>query len=181
MKKPNLLEKYDNEIIPELKKKFGYSNKLQVPKLNKISINMGLGEGSKDFKIIEKAMAELALITGQKPVITRAKAAISNFKIRKGDPVGCKVTLRGSRMYEFLDRFINVAVPRIKDFRGINPNGYDNSNNYTLGIKEHTIFPEVDSDKIEGVIGMNITFNISAATREEAHELLKMFNMPFRK
>ncbi len=181
MKKPNLLEKYDKEIIPELMKKFGYTNKMQVPKIKKIVINMGLGEGSKEFKIIEKAMAELTILSGQKPVITRAKAAISNFKIRKGDPVGCMVTLRSNRMYEFLDRFINVAVPRIKDFRGISPKGYDNSNNYNLGIKEHTIFPEMDSDRIEGVIGMNITFNLDANTKEEAHELLKMFNMPFRK
>ncbi len=181
MKKPNLLEKYNKEIVPELMKKFGYKNKMQVPKIKKIVINMGLGEGSKEFKIIEKALVELATISGQKPVITRAKAAISNFKIRKGDPVGCKVTLRGNRMYEFLDRFINVAIPRVRDFRGINPKGYDNSHNYTLGIKEHTIFPEMDSDKIEGVIGMNITFNLDADTREEAHELFKMFNMPFRK
>lgn len=181
MKKPNLLEKYDKEIVPELMKKFGYKNKMQVPKLKKIVINMGLGEGSKEFKIIEKAMTELAIISGQKPVITRAKAAISNFKIRKGDPVGCMVTLRGNRMYEFLDRFINVAIPRIKDFRGISPKGYDSSNNYNLGIKEHTIFPEMDSDKIEGIIGMNITFNLDANTKEEAHELLRLFNMPFRK
>jgi large subunit ribosomal protein L5 len=181
MKKPNLLEKYENEIIPELKKKFGYKNKMQVPKITKIAINMGLGEGSKDFKIIERAMEDLALIAGQKPVITRAKAAISNFKIREGDPVGCKVTLRGNRMYEFLDRFINIAIPRIKDFRGVSEKSYDSSNNYTLGIKEHAIFPEIDSDKGEGTVGMNITFDIKASSKEEAHELMKLFNMPFRK
>lgn len=181
MKKPNLVEKYQNEIIPEMTKIFVYKNKLQVPKINKIVINMGLGEGSKEFKIIENAMKDLAAITGQKPVVTRAKKAISNFKIRKGDPVGCKVTLRGNNMYEFLDRFINIAIPRIKDFRGISPKAFDTQNNFTIGIKEHTIFPEINVDKIERVTGMNITIDIKSNSRKESFELLRLFNMPFKK
>ncbi|MCK4518932.1 MAG: 50S ribosomal protein L5 [Candidatus Omnitrophica bacterium] len=181
MKKSRLLEKYSRDIIPEMMKKFGYKNRFQTPKIKKIVINSGLGEGSKEFKIIEKAMEELAQIAGQKPVITRAKKAISNFKIRAGDAVGCKVTLRGSRMYDFLDRFINVAIPRIKDFRGINPKSFDSSHNFTVGIKEQSMFPEIDYDRIDRTIGMNITFDISSQSREESHELLKLFGMPYKK
>ena len=181
MKKSRLLEKYNKDIIPAMMKKFGYKNRHQVPAIKKIVINSGLGEGSKEFKIIEKAMEELAQITGQKPVITRAKKAISNFKIRAGDAVGCKVTLRASRMYDFLDRFVNIAIPRIKDFRGINPKSYDSSHNFTIGIKEQSMFPEIDYDRIDRAIGMNITFDISSRSREESHELLKLFGMPYKK
>lgn len=181
MKKPNLLEKYNNEIIPEMMKKFGLKNKFQVPKIEKIIVNTGLGEGSKDFKIIEKAMEELAQITGQKVVVTRAKKAISNFKIRKGDPVGCRVTLRGNRMYEFLDRLVNVAMPRIRDFRGINNNSFDSEFNFTIGMKEQTVFPEIDYDKIDRIIGMNITFVMRSKSKDESYQLLKLFDMPFKK
>lgn len=181
MKKPHLLEKYNNEIIPEMMKQFDFKNKFQVPGIEKIVINMGLGEGSKDFKIIEKKMEELAQITGQKAVVTRAKKAISNFKIKKGDPVGCRVTLRGNRMYEFLDRLINVTMPRIRDFRGINNNSFDSEFNFTIGIKEQTVFPEIEYDKIDKIVGMNITFVMRSKSKDESYQLLKLFNMPFKK
>ncbi len=181
MKKPELQRYYNEEIIPKIMEKFGFKNKFQVPKLKKIVINMGIGEGAQDFKLIENGMKELAQITGQKPIVTRAKKSISNFKIRKGNPIGCMVTLRGARMYEFLDRFINVALPRIKDFRGINPNSFDKEANFTIGLQEQTVFPEIDYDKINRAIGMNITIVIDSKDKEQSYELLKMFNMPFKK
>lgn len=180
MKKPYLIQKYNNEIIPEMMKKFGCKNKFQVPRMKAIVINMGLGGGSKEFKIIEKAISELSQIVGQTPVVTRAQKAISNFKIRKGDPVGCRVTLRGNRMYEFLNRLIDTAIPRIKDFRGINGKSFDNSYNFTMGVREHTIFPEIEYDKVDKVLGMNITFVMASKSRDESYELLKLFGIPFK-
>lgn len=174
-------EKYQKEIIPELSKKFSYKNILQVPRLQKIVINMGIGLGSQDIKILEQAMAELSLLAGQKGIITRAKKSIANFKIRKGDPVGCKVTLRGKRMYEFLDRLINVDLPRIRDFRGVPGNSFDQKGNYSLGIKEQAIFPEIDVDKINRVQGMDVVINIKSHSKQESYDLLRLFGMPFAK
>ncbi|MFH1782321.1 MAG: 50S ribosomal protein L5 [Candidatus Omnitrophota bacterium] len=176
---PRLLEKYRKDIVPELSKKFNYKNSLQAPCLKKIILNMGVGQATQDIKILENAMADLGTITGQKPAMTRAKKAIANFKIRKGVPVGCKVTLRGARMYEFLDRLINVALPRIRDFRGISSKSFDQKGNYSLGLKEQTIFPEIDIDKVKRPQGMDIIMNIKAHSKEESYELLKMFGMPF--
>lgn len=176
---PRLLEKYRKQTIPELVKKFGYKNVLQAPSIKKVVINMGIGAASQDVKILEQAMAELALIVGQKPVITRAKKAIANFKIRQGSPVGCKVTLRGKKMYEFLDRLLNVALPRIRDFRGVPSDSFDDAGNYSLGIKEHTIFPEIDVEKVSKIQGMDIIINIRTNSKEESFELLKILGMPF--
>lgn len=176
---PRLFKKYKEEIIPELSKKFGYKNALQAPRIEKIVLNMGVGAGSQDIKIIEQAMADLALIAGQKPVITRAKKSIANFKIRKGLPIGCKVTLRALRMYEFLDRLVNVALPRIRDFRGVPSKSFDHAGNYSLGIKEQAIFPEIDIDKLARIQGMDVIINIRSKSREESYELLKLFGMPF--
>lgn len=181
MKKSKLQQYYNDEIIPKLMEKLKLKNKFQVPKLKKIIVNMGIGEGAQDFKLIEEGMKYLAQITGQKPAIRRAKKSISNFNIRKGDPVGCMVTLRGVRMYEFLDRFINVALPRIKDFRGVNPNSFDDGNNFTIGLKEQTVFPEIEFDEINNIIGMNVTIVIDSKDKRQSHELLKMFNVPFKK
>ena len=175
-----LLEKYKNEVVPQMMEKFNFKNRLQVPRLTKIIINMGVGQGAHDIKIIEEAMQELAQISGQKPVITRARKAISNFKIRRGVPVGTKVTLRKVKMYEFLDRFINVALPRIRDFRGISPDSFDNRGNYSIGLSEQTIFPEIDVDKVQRVQGMDVTICTTASKKEQALELLKLFGMPFR-
>ena len=160
-------------------KKFGYKNIMQVPKLDKIVVNMGIGEARENEKILEAAARDMATITGQKPVITKAKKSIANFKIREGMPIGCKVTLRGDRMYEFLDRLVNLALPRVRDFRGVNPNSFDGRGNYALGIKEQLIFPEIEYDKIDKVRGMDIIFTTTAKTDEEARELLRLFNMPF--
>ena len=160
-------------------KKFGYKNIMQVPKLDKIVVNMGIGEARENEKILEAATRDMATITGQKPVITKAKKSIANFKIREGMPIGCKVTLRGDRMYEFLDRLVNLALPRVRDFRGVNPNSFDGRGNYALGIKEQLIFPEIEYDKIDKVRGMDIIFTTTANTDEEARELLRLFNMPF--
>jgi large subunit ribosomal protein L5 len=176
---PRLLEKYRKTIVPEMAKKFSYKNSLQAPRLTKIVINMGIGAGAQDIKIVEQAMSELANISGQKPAITRAKKAIANFKIRKGLPIGCKVTLRGSRMYEFLDRLLNIALPRIRDFRGTSPDSFDEAGNYSLGIKEQSIFPEIDVDKVQRIQGMDIILNIRSSSKEESFELLKLFGMPF--
>lgn len=176
-----LLEKYRKEIAPQMIKQFGYKNNMQVPRIKKVVLNIGLGIGAQDIKILESAAQELAMITGQRAVITRAKKAISNFKIRRGSPVGCKVTLRGARMYEFLDRLLNVAVPRIKDFRGLSANSFDNSMNYSFGITEQVIFPEVDYDKVVKVHGMDITINTNAHSNEEAAQLLKLMGVPFKK
>jgi large subunit ribosomal protein L5 len=175
-----LLEKYNNEIIPQMMAKFNYANRLQVPRIKKVVVNMGIGGAAQEIKELEVAMDELTLITGQRPSITRASKAISNFKIRKGSAVGCRVTLRRKRMYEFLDRLINVAIPRVKDFRGVPSSSFDNHNNYSLGITEHTIFPEIEYDKVQKMRGMDITIVMNARNRQEASELLKQFGMPFR-
>ena len=178
---PRLKEIYKNKVVPELMKEFGYKNIMQVPKLEKIVINMGLGEAVRDIKVIDSAMRDLTAIAGQKPVVTRAKKSIASFKLRAGMPIGCKVTLRGARMYEFLDRFINFAMPRIRDFKGVSDKGFDGKGNYTLGIKEQIIFPEVDYDKVDKIRGMNITINTTADTDEEGKALLRLLGMPFKK
>ena len=176
-----LKEKYQKEVISALKEKFGYKNVNQVPKLVKIVINMGLGKAIQDPKIIEEAVDELSKITGQKPVVTKSRKAISNFKLRQGINIGCMVTLRGDRMYEFYDRFVNIALPRVRDFRGVLPKSFDDKGNYSLGIKDHTIFPEINADKVRVTKGMDITIVTTAKTNEEAMELLKLLGMPFRK
>jgi large subunit ribosomal protein L5 len=175
-----LKQKYEQEVVPVMMKKFNYQNKMAVPKIEKIIINMGLGKARDDAKIVEEATEVIATITGQKPIITKSKKSISNFSIRKGMPVGCKVTLRKGRMYEFLDRFINVALARIRDFQGTSPNSFDGRGNYTLGIKEQLIFPEIEFDKVKTNLGMNITIVTNAKTDEEAKELLALIGMPFR-
>lgn len=172
---------YQQEIVPKLKEKFGYRNIMQVPQLEKVVINMGLGEAVQNPKLLDAAMKDLATITGQRPSVRRAKRSISNFRVRAGMPIGCSVTLRGDRMYEFLDRLLSFALPRIRDFRGINPNSFDGRGNYTLGVKEQVIFPEISYDKVEKIMGMDITVVTSAKTDEEAFELLKGFGAPFRK
>ncbi len=176
-----LKDQYMNEIMDAMIKKFGYKNRMQVPKLDKIVVNMGIGEAKENAKILEAAMSDMELITGQKPIKTISKKSIANFKIREGMPIGCKVTLRGEKMYEFLDRLVNLALPRVRDFRGVNPNSFDGRGNYALGIKEQLIFPEVEFDKIDKVRGMDIIFVTTAKTDEEARELLAQFNMPFQK
>lgn len=176
---PRLFKKYKEEIVPELMGKHGYKNFMQAPCIKKIVLNMGIGAGSQDIKIIEQAVAELALIAGQKPVITKAKKSIANFKIRKGVPVGCKVTLRGAKMYEFLDRFINIALPRIRDFRGVPSGSFDEKGNYSLGIKEQMIFPEIDFDKVTKIQGMDVVMTIKSRSKEESYDLLKLLGMPF--
>ena len=176
-----LKETYQNEIVDAMIKKFGYKNIMEVPKLDKIVINMGVGEAKENAKILESAMKDLEIIAGQKPITTKAKNSIANFKIREGMPIGCKVTLRGEKMYEFVDRLINLALPRVRDFRGVNPNAFDGRGNYALGIKEQLIFPEIEYDKIDKVRGMDVIFVTTAKTDEEARELLKQFNMPFAK
>ncbi|MBU1912545.1 MAG: 50S ribosomal protein L5 [Candidatus Omnitrophica bacterium] len=176
---PRLLEQYRKTIIPELSKKFGYKNVMQAPRVLKIVINMGIGAGAQDIKFVEQGMADMGNIAGQKPVMTRAKKAIANFKIRQGLPIGCKVTLRGNRMYEFLDRLLNIALPRIRDFRGVSPDSFDQKGNYSIGIKEQSIFPEIDVDKVQKIQGMDIIMNIKSNSREESYELLKLFGMPF--
>ncbi|MFH1479198.1 MAG: 50S ribosomal protein L5 [Candidatus Omnitrophota bacterium] len=178
---PRLLEKYKKDIVPELSKQFGYKNSLQAPCIKKVVLNMGVGSASQDIKILEDAMKDLETIAGQKPAMTRAKKSIANFKIRKGIPVGCRVTLRGARMYEFLDRLVNIALPRIRDFRGISPDSFDQGGNYSLGLKEQTIFPEIEVDKIKKAQGMDIIINIRSNSKEESFELLKMLGMPFRR
>ncbi len=175
-----LFERYKNEIRPELMKRFGYKNIMQVPRIEKIVVNMGVGEGAHNPKALEAAMQDLALITGQKPMVTRARKSIAGFKLRQGMTIGCKVTLRRARMYEFLDRLINLALPRIRDFKGVNPRSFDGHGNYTLGVREQIIFPEIDYDKIDKIRGMDITICTTAETDEEARELLRLFGMPFR-
>ena len=176
-----LKEQYKTEIVEAMTKKFGYKNIMQVPKLDKIVINMGVGEAKENAKILEAAVSDMETISGQKAVITKAKKAVANFKIREGMPIGCKVTLRGEKMYEFLDRLVNLSLPRVRDFRGVNPNSFDGRGNYSLGIKEQIIFPEIEYDKVDKVRGMDIIFVTTAKTDEEARELLKLFNMPFEK
>ncbi len=176
-----LRETYANEIVPALTKKFGYKNIMQVPKLDKIVVNMGVGEAKENAKLLESAMKDMEIITGQKPIMTTAKKSIANFKIREGMKIGCKVTLRGDRMYEFLDRLVNLALPRVRDFRGVNPNSFDGRGNYALGIREQLIFPEIEYDKIDKTRGMDVIIVTTAKTDEEARELLTQFNMPFSK
>ena len=181
MYKARLKEQYVQEIVPALKEKFEYKSVMQVPKLTKISINRGVGKAVADKKLVDNGVEELTMITGQKAVPTIAKKSVSNFKLREGMPIGAKVTLRGERMYEFLDRLLNVSLPRVRDFRGINSKGFDGRGNYTLGIKEQIIFPEISIDKIKGIAGMDITFVTTANTDEESFELLKAFGFPFAK
>lgn len=174
-----LKDRYKNEITPYIIERFHHTNSLAVPRLIKIVLNMGLGEGAQDSKVIEDAINELSLIAGQRPVVTKARKDIANFKIRKGSPVGCKVTLRGKIMYEFLDRLISIVMPRIKDFRGLSPNSFDGRGNYAFGFTEQTAFPEIDADKVSLIKGMDIIIHTSAKTDNEARELLRMFGMPF--
>ena len=176
-----LKDTYNNEIVDALMKKFGYKNIMQVPKLDKIVINMGVGEAKDNAKVLDAAVKDLETISGQKAVLTRAKKSVANFKIREGLAIGCKVTLRGEKMYEFLDRLVNLSLPRVRDFRGVNPNSFDGRGNYALGIKEQIIFPEIEYDKVDKVRGMDIIFVTTANTDEEARELLTQFNMPFAK
>jgi len=175
-----LKENYINEIVPQLTKTFNYTNVLQVPKLEKIVLNMGLGVAVTNPKIVDLAAAELALIAGQKPIITRAKKPIANFKLRADLPIGCKVTLRREKMYDFFDRLVSIALPRVRDFRGISPKAFDGRGNYSLGITEHIIFPEIDYDKTDSIKGLNITIVTSAKTDEEGREFLKLLGMPFK-
>lgn len=172
---------YLNDIVAGMTKKFGYKNVMEVPKLEKIVINMGVGEAKENAKALDSAVRDLELIAGQKPVITKAKKSIANFKLREGMAIGCKVTLRGEKMYEFADRLINLSLPRVRDFRGVNPNAFDGRGNYALGIKEQLIFPEIDYDKVDKVRGMDIIFVTTAKSDEEGRELLTQFGMPFRK
>lgn len=176
-----LREQYDNEIVDALVKKFGYKNKLQAPKLEKIVVNMGVGEAKENQKILDSAVKDMETITGQKAVITKAKHSVANFKIREGMGIGVKTTLRGEKMYEFADRLINLALPRVRDFRGVNPNSFDGRGNYALGIKEQIIFPEIEYDKVDSVRGMDVIIVTTANTDEEARELLTQFGMPFKK
>ena len=176
-----LKEQYQNEIVDAMIKKFGYKNIMEVPKLDKVVINMGVGEAKDNAKLLESAIADMEKIAGQKAVVTRAKNSVANFKIREGMPIGCKVTLRGEKMYEFVDRLVNLALPRVRDFRGVNPNAFDGRGNYALGIKEQLIFPEIEYDKIDKVRGMDINFITTAKTDEEAKELLSLLGAPFAK
>ncbi len=176
-----LREQYQNEIVDALMKKFGYKNRMQAPKLDKIVVNMGVGEAKENAKILEAAVRDMEIITGQKAIVTKAKHSIANFKIREGMPIGCKVTLRGEKMYEFFDRLVNLALPRVRDFRGINPNAFDGRGNYALGIKEQLIFPEIEYDKIDKIRGMDVIVVTTAKTDEEGRELLAQFGMPFAK
>ena len=176
-----LKETYLNEIKDAMQKKFEYKNEMQIPKLDKIVINMGVGEAKENRKVLDTAVKDLETITGQKAVVTRAKNSVANFKLREGQPIGCKVTLRGEKMYEFLDRLVNLALPRVRDFRGVNPNAFDGRGNYALGIKEQIIFRQIEYDKVDKVRGMDIIFVTTANTDEEARELLTLFNMPFAK
>ena len=175
-----LKEFYDAEIVDAMTKQFSYKNKMAVPKLEKIVINMGVGEAKENAKILDGAVKDLSIISGQKPLITKAKKSVA-FKLRTGMPIGCKVTLRGDRMYEFADRLINIALPRVRDFRGVKANSFDGRGNYTLGIKEQLIFPEIEYDKVDKIRGMDIVFVTTAKTDEEARELLRLFGMPFSK
>ena len=178
--KPRMKSHYEQVVRDAMMKKFAYANVMQIPRLEKIVINMGVGEAVNDRKKVDVAAADLALIAGQKPVITRARKAIATYKLREGMAIGAKVTLRGDRMYEFLDRFVTIALPRVKDFRGLNPKSFDGRGNYATGLKEHLVFPEIDYDKVDNVLGMDVIVCTSARTDEEARELLKGFNFPFR-
>jgi large subunit ribosomal protein L5 len=175
-----LHEKYRKEAIPALARRFGYKNTMAVPRVKKVTVNIGLGEASQNVKLLDTAAQELGLIAGQKPVITRAKKSIANFKIRKGMPIGCMVTLRGERMYEFLDRLSAIVLPRVRDFKGLAPNSFDGRGNYTLGIKDQLVFPEIDYTRVDKIKGMNVTITTTAKTDEEGRELLKLLGVPFR-
>jgi large subunit ribosomal protein L5 len=175
-----LVEHYRKNVVPELMKKFGYTNPMQVPRITKITLNMGVGEAMADKKVIENAVSDMQKISGQKPLVTLARKSIANFKVRENWPIGCKVTLRRAHMYEFLDRFISIAVPRIRDFRGLSARSFDGQGNYSLGIKEQIIFPEIDFDKIDAIRGMDITITTTAKTDDEARALLAAFNFPIR-
>jgi large subunit ribosomal protein L5 len=179
--KPRLIADYKEKIVPSLMKRFGYKNVSQVPRLEKIVVNMGVGAALQDAKLLDRSLEDLATVTGQRPIAIKAKKSISNFKLREGNKVGCKVTLRRWRMYEFLDRLVNVAIPRIRDFRGLSDRSFDGRGSYTFGVKEQIIFPEIDYDKIDRIRGMDVTIVTSAPTDEEAFELLQAFGMPFRK
>ena len=174
-----LKEKYDQQVVPAMKSEFGYKNSMQVPKLEKITINVGLGEATQNIKALDSTVAEITAITGQKPVITRAKKAIANFKLREGVPIGCMVTLRRDRMYEFLDRLIHVALPRVRDFKGVSDRSFDGRGNYSLGLREQIIFPEINADKVEKPRGMTVTITTTANTDPEGRALLKLLGMPF--
>lgn len=174
-------EKYQSDVKKALMEKFQYSNVMEIPKIEKIVVNMGLGSAKDNNKIIQSAVEELKIITGQAPIVTKAKKSVANFKLRAGMAIGAKVTLRGNQMYEFLDRLVSIALPRVRDFRGINPNAFDGRGNYTLGVKEQLIFPEINYDKVDAIRGMDITFVTTAKTDEEARELLKLMGMPFGK
>ena len=176
---PRMRQRYDEQIVKAMTEKFGYKNALEVPKLEKVTLNMGVGEASQDKKKVQTAAEEMALIAGQKPVITKAKKSIAQFKLREGMPIGCKVTLRRERMYEFLDRLVTVAMPRIRDFRGLNPKSFDGHGNYAMGLKEQIIFPEISYDQIDKVRGMDIIVTTTAKTDDEARELLRLFGFPF--
>ena len=178
---PRLKEKYLKEIVPELSKEFGYTNPMEVPRLTKVTVNMGLGEAIQNPKLIEVCAKELAQITGQRPVVNRAKKSISTFKLRQGMPIGVSVTLRRAHMWEFLDRLLNLALPRVRDFRGVNPKGFDGAGNYTVGLKEQIVFPEIDYDKVEKIKGLNISIVTTARSDDEARSLLAHLGMPFRK
>ena len=177
---PRLRQKYATELVPALMKRFGYTNPMQVPRLQKIVVNMGLGEAVANPKLVDAAVIELSSLAGQKPVVTRAKKAIATFKLREGMPIGAKVTLRRERMWEFFDRLVTLSLPRVRDFRGTSPKAFDGAGNYTLGLKEQIVFPEIDFDRVEKIKGMNVTFVTSAETDEEAKELLAQLGMPFR-
>ena len=177
---PRLKTAYEDRVVAAMTEKFGYKNRLEVPRLEKITLNMGVGEATQDKKKVEQAAAEMEKISGQKPVITKAKKSIAQFKLREGMPIGCKVTLRRERMYEFLDRLVTIALPRVRDFRGLNPKSFDGRGNYAMGIKEHIVFPEINYDKVDQIWGMDIVVCTTAETDDEARALLKAFNFPFR-
>ena len=178
---PRLQEKYKNEVVQAMVEKFGYKNIMEVPKLEKVTINMGLGEAKENAKIMESAVEEIGLITGQRPIVTKARKSIANFKVRQGMPVGAKVTLRGDNMYDFIDKLFNIALPRVRDFKGVSKNSFDGRGNYSMGIKEQLIFPEINYDKVDTIKGMNIVFTTTAKTDEEAAALLKGLGLPFEK
>ncbi len=175
-----LHERYKKEVIPALSKRFGYKNVMAVPRVSKVTVNIGLGEASQNIKLLDTAAQELGLVCGQKPVITRAKKSIANFKIRKGMPIGCMVTLRGERMYEFLDRLSNIVFPRVRDFKGLSPNSFDGRGNYTVGLRDQLVFPEIDYTRVDKIKGMNVTITTTADTDEEGRELLKLLGVPLR-
>jgi large subunit ribosomal protein L5 len=175
-----LHERYSKEVAPALDKRFGYNNPMAIPRVRKVTVNIGMGEASQNVKLLDVAVQELGLITGQKPVVTRAKKSISNFKIRKGMPIGCMVTLRGERMYEFLDRLGNVVLPRVRDFKGLPPNSFDGRGNFTLGLRDQLVFPEIDYTRVDKIKGMNVTITTTARTDEEGRELLRLLGLPFR-